>query len=64
MPVVKISTPQGNKLLKEAAIKATKEKYAKTGLDVTCPKCHANVLIKPNHTTCQNCGSNITLEFE
>ena len=36
MPVIKINTPQGNKLLKEAAIKAAKEKYSKDGLIVAC----------------------------
>ena len=64
MPVIKINTPQGNKLLKEAAIKAAKEKYSKDGLTVACPKCNAKVLIKPNYTSCPNCGANITLEFE
>lgn len=64
MPVIKINTPQGNKLLKEEAIKAAKEKYSKDGLIVACPKCNAKVLIKPNYTSCPNCGANITLEFE
>lgn len=64
IPTIKINTPDGNKILKEAALKAVKEQYAKKGLEVTCPKCHAKLVVRPNHTTCKNCGSNIILEFE
>lgn len=64
MPIIKIDTPSGNKILKEAALKVVKEQYSKKGLEVTCPKCHAKLVVRPNHTTCLNCGSNIILEFE
>ena len=64
MPTIKINTSGGNKILKEAALKAAKEQYSKKGFEVTCPKCRAKFVVRPNHTTCKNCGANIVLEFE